>query len=273
MFNPNLKHNSFARKNKLSCYRWWFIAADWYVTVRKRWSKFLWMMLSKKDIGHIEKLNTYLNGLPNNELLSNWFPCVYNSRYSTKIVEDLNRIYNITERKSLTLRPPNLEREKDILCYIAGYIDWDGSIHLWRSKQKNWNHICGIKVVGTYDVVLWIKDKINAIIWTKWWSISKRENIYILSIPSLTTIKLYKKLKSLKLPRLERKRSKVKWIIDNPNTFKRVWENVWSSKLSITDVNTIRKRYLEWDRVTHIAKDYPVSYQMISYIVKGKNRK
>lgn len=64
---------------------------------------------------------------------------------------DLCSVYNITPRKTLTLKPPTLDNFLS-LCFLAGYIDGDGSI------SNGYIHI-----VGTRDLLLWTKQIVDKI--------------------------------------------------------------------------------------------------------------
>lgn len=83
-------------------------------------------------------------------------------------IEDLNRKFNITNRKSLTLKPPICLNNQQSLSFIAGYLDGDGSIKLVNRKGRN--GFCKIRpsigqlevsIVGTIEVLKWISSVIN----------------------------------------------------------------------------------------------------------------
>lgn len=76
--------------------------------------------------------------------------------YSNKMYNDLLK-YNLTPRKSLTLKPPaNLPKDM-IRHWIRGYFDGDGCITI---KAKKPNHLvsrCRFGILGTFEVLNFIK--------------------------------------------------------------------------------------------------------------------
>lgn len=73
---------------------------------------------------------------------------------SKKIVKDLNKIYNLSQRKSLTLRPPNIKNQDIVRSFIRGYFDGDGSIFLSNGKYR-------ISFSGTKLFLNWIQSTLN----------------------------------------------------------------------------------------------------------------
>ena len=67
------------------------------------------------------------------------------------IVKDLERLWNITPRKTMTLMPPNITDVYHTIPFIVGYIDGDGSI----SKKNSQIQIC-----GNLQMVKWIRTTI-----------------------------------------------------------------------------------------------------------------
>jgi hypothetical protein len=74
---------------------------------------------------------------------------------SSKILEDLGRVFNMGQRKSFTLKPPNLSNLLFKKAFIIGFIDGDGCISTTFSNNK---HHLRVGLVGTKDVLLWIKS-------------------------------------------------------------------------------------------------------------------
>ena len=116
-----------------------------------------------------------------------------------EICEDLLINFNITPRKSLTLKPP-LKIKDDYLkmCYIKGVIDGDGSV-------------CNNRIViyGTKELLEWIKENFD-----NWIPKNNRKtsmvrqiqnNLYVYTIGSSRKDYIYVKFKSLKCDYLERK--------------------------------------------------------------------
>lgn len=70
---------------------------------------------------------------------------------SAKIASALQKRYNITPNKSLSLKPPKRLCGDKALAWIKGYIDGDGSIMEYRGKYK-------INIIGTEQVLRWIQQ-------------------------------------------------------------------------------------------------------------------
>lgn len=93
----------------------------------------------------------------------------YNTTYcnitisSKRIIEDLYDNFNITSKKSLTLKPPEIERDDLILSFIVGLIDGDGSVGSYFYKKQNKEYFI-ITLCGTREITNWVLSQINKII-------------------------------------------------------------------------------------------------------------
>lgn len=74
---------------------------------------------------------------------------------SNKIAKDLNKYWNITPKKSLTLKPPNLTNKEEILSYIIGYIDGDGCISFEKNRYLR------LSLIGTKEILIWINNEFS----------------------------------------------------------------------------------------------------------------
>lgn len=72
-------------------------------------------------------------------------------------LHDLNQIWNITPRKTHTLRPPNLTNLRHIICYLSGLIDGDGWICLNNKADSKHGKVLEISVMGTKELMTWVK--------------------------------------------------------------------------------------------------------------------
>lgn len=71
---------------------------------------------------------------------------------------DLRRLYNISQRKSLILSPPNDLSIDEALVYLIGYIDGDGTIcYIGSDKYLK------LGMVGSLEFVLWAKEIFDTI--------------------------------------------------------------------------------------------------------------
>lgn len=134
-----------------------FIAADGNIYKPAPTRAVLAIGLSRADREHLE---TFLSDIGGGR--------VYDGKHDTKGVECLNSFvnisnlkictsleerFNITERKSLTLVPPEDLLEKERIAFIAGYIDGDGAYSYSPYKDKKYPNIT---ILGTKKMLSWI---------------------------------------------------------------------------------------------------------------------
>jgi hypothetical protein len=135
--------------------------------------------------------------------------------YSTKInitskqlITDLNNNFNITTKKSLTLKPPiNLNKECTE-AFIRGFIDGDGSFCITKSRPNKLGtrQYLILSIVGTYDVLLWIQNYINSMTNVGGLgSLGKRNLIWVLQYSIYKAAYVYKNLCPNPIFKLERK--------------------------------------------------------------------
>jgi hypothetical protein len=113
-------------------------------------------------------------------------------------IECLENNFNVTSRKTFTLKPPNLSPECS-LAYIKGYIDGDGGVYHHRDRTT-------IYLVGTNVVLSWIKDIFDEL------SSSKRAanvlpkgNVYQYAVHAGRRRKIFRCLKRIMTPEMVRK--------------------------------------------------------------------
>lgn len=122
---------------------------------------------------------------------------------------DLKDIYNIINKKSLTLEPPNIKDEDIIKAFIIGYIDGDGTI-CFIGKNK----YLKIGIVGTKSFLTWIKSYFD-----KWIPNTKAKkqigpntyspNIYEYVVYGKRAKELILLLKSVEVDKMKRKWDKI----------------------------------------------------------------
>lgn len=78
---------------------------------------------------------------------------------SQKMYDDLTS-HGCVEHKSKKLRPPNLEKKFE-RYFIRGMYDGDGSI----KKSKNAKSGYSLSIVGTKEIIEWIKHRISGSVW------------------------------------------------------------------------------------------------------------
>lgn len=204
----------FENKNSLECCYWaGFIAADGCVESHKK--NRLRIKIKDKDLDHLKKFQNsvgYNGKLHVTHKNSNKYVCI--EIYSKKIVEDLG-FFNITIRKTLTLKPPPLNGEQ-ALAFLIGYIDGDGCISI--EKLKNRNPRLRLSIVGTYGIICWIKSIFDNIV-----SFSTNANprkvgkVFQYSIASKKALYVLSKLQEINVPKLSRKWNKINQYRDLKN--------------------------------------------------------
>lgn len=206
-----VNNNFFSKPTLLNSYWAGFIAADGCILSDK---PVLQIGLSSKDKnilikfkneikfeGRIfERFNTSGDG-------KKLYPTSVLRIRSEKITKDLYKNFNITPKKSWTLKPPPLDKKK-ALAFIIGYIDGDGCI-----SQKR-NNLGGtvLKITGNKKFISWIKRtlekcfnlKIKGKIHKAWQS-----DISFLLIQGKQAFDILNKLETLPISKLERKWNKI----------------------------------------------------------------
>jgi hypothetical protein len=140
---PHLNHGYFTNLNEDNCYWAGFIAADGSLPINR---KQVVVNLADCDAQHLETLKKSLA----------FEGQVYKREYggisfvsllipSQVIYEDLQRNFNITPQKSLTLMPPPLKDEQLIRAFIRGYFDGDGCFST------------SLSFAGTVEMLSWIR--------------------------------------------------------------------------------------------------------------------
>lgn len=147
-----LNNNFFSTRNMKSAYWAGFIAADGCIHDNKNVS----IDLQYKDRSQIFKLKAALKheGHVFERRSDKKFSRL--AFKSEKIVIDLKRIYNISSRKSLTLKSPNIKQENIIRAFIRGFMDGDGSIYYYNNKRG-----CAVSFNGTKEMLVWVKSNIK----------------------------------------------------------------------------------------------------------------
>jgi len=193
--------NFFEIPNILNSYWAGFLAADGYVV--NNCNK-LGVILAIKDKEHILKfardidyrgrfVSRFRAFTTTPKRLKEQFGIQING--AKKLILDLYTNYNITQNKSKTLLPPNLQNDQLIDAFIVGYIDGDGSIN--EGKKS-------VSIRGTQEILTWIRNRFASIIPTK---TNPRINsgIYIINFTNNTAIRLINYYKNIDVPKLERK--------------------------------------------------------------------
>ena len=211
-FSPGKNPGSRTKFNEYSCNdnyfsipteenSYWagFIAADG--NIHKRTLSF---GLKHSDIQQIELFKSHIQSESpiktyNTKLNDKIFKFSSIAINSEKICSDLLRNFNITKNKSLTLEPPPLN-DSCLDYYIKGYICGDGCISIYNNRRYDKMRL---SILGTYNVLMCIKNRISEIIQMDVGSLYKIKNIYNLSYSSKTARTIFLHYYGLKygLPR------------------------------------------------------------------------
>lgn len=198
--SPNFNEDYFAEPNLENSYWAGFIAADGCVTKPARGQSLLRVVLASKDDSHVYLLRNSIGGgrVRAYSRKSDSSEKILESTglyvVSDKLCEDLKSKYNITPRKTLTLKPPDLDGDF-AYAFIAGYIDGDGCYDIRNSRPR-------IQVAGTYEVLSWISNVFGSRNRPRRTS---GEKVYHIQFSGDGAINMRETFKNLNLPLLSRK--------------------------------------------------------------------
>lgn len=201
----------FEKPNLLNCYYAGFLAADGCISRSEKTCSIGlarkdrdWVANFKNDIKFEGPIKDYVSkGFPNSSIVIN----------SPKIVEDLKKNFNIVPVKSLILKHPNITDKKLIDAFICGYIDGDGCITFCSNGKKQKS--IAISVLGTLDMVTWIKHRICEILGKEIGSISHKKGhnngVHTYSFSHRNARKIFLEYYKISVPKLKRKWSEDKY--------------------------------------------------------------
>jgi hypothetical protein len=194
--------NYFSKFDQETCYWAGFIAADGCIYPKENKVK---LRLGSLDREHLERFREVIEYSGDIYDEPNYPSSEINIYSAVQVISDLYRYYNITGRKSLTLKPPNLTEHLWSKCYIIGYIDGDGCI-----SEKQGNSL-GLDILGTLEMLFFIKNKFEV-----WYPRKKnpqdiycRGKFYRFAVSGKRAVHILTDLLSFDVPRLERKWNKV----------------------------------------------------------------
>lgn len=245
----SINDSFFCDPKILNSYWAGFIAADGCI-LEKKINNILQLELSCKDIKHLEKFKKDIcfdGNIYKTQRCTNYHKEVCSCKISIssqKICDDLRINYNITPRKTNTIKPPIILDDTNSLAFICGLIDGDGCITL------NTNNVT-IRCCGRLELMEWAANKINEILNIKNnIIIQKPSGCYVFVIShSKNVVALYEKVKDISIPLLNRK-----WdLVDKYKT------NIKYSKRNKTIVEFNGKSQPLW----YWAEDLNMSYNVL----------
>lgn len=138
-----------------SAYWGGFIAADGCIT-----NNTLKICLSYDDLGHLEKFKDFMQNT--HKITSNtdkYYRCEMSFKQET-VLNDLRLNYNITERKSLTYKLPEIPCD-EFRHFLRGYFDGDGCICESFSNKNSVTATLYTTITGSNDFIKALYEKIN----------------------------------------------------------------------------------------------------------------
>lgn len=241
------RHNEdfFDILNNTNCYWAGFIAADGYIDQNR-----LGITISSKDKNHLKRFakDIKYNGNILDSIIRN--KNYGKSRFKKKeyytsslvigsainIIKKLNDIFNITPRKSFTLKSPNINNLENILSYIVGYIDGDGTVYVDNKNRMQLSIVSGSK-----DILDWILSIFNQISPTNYTKRtaqvrkekrkSRKSNTYCIKITGYRAQNICHILNMIKVPRLQRKWKCISNYRYIKNRSSDKWKNRFETKL------------------------------------------
>ncbi len=218
----------FGHPNLLNCYWAGMSAAD--CNILKKSDNNYWYKLDlalpdeqhlkqlKLDTGHTGPI-TYCQRINKKRKGARLYnSCVVNIS-CTKWGQDLESNFSITQRKTLTLQPPNLKDIYLIYAFIIGFIDGDGNIH---ARKKNFYKSLSLGFFNSSkDIMIWIKNSLNTIVDLNDCNISQIKNskCYQFTISGQKSAIIVDFFRQFNLPRLARKWDKPE-VIEMINRYK-----------------------------------------------------
>lgn len=209
--NPNSKKKRvntindmfFFFPTEINCYWAGLLAADGNIT-----NKVINISLQEKDKNQVILFNNQLNSSYSVKryVAKKKFPYYSLSFTSEQIKNDLFNNFNLIERKSLTLLPPNIKDNNLIDAFICGYVDGDGTIGLYDSKRQK---SLIISFLGTFEMCSWIKNRFEQIIGKPIKNLCKNHNsennTYRLYLADKNARIIFNHYYNIQVPKLERK--------------------------------------------------------------------
>ncbi len=213
-----INHDFFKVQSPEMAYVLGFIAADGCIMEGQRGGRKLEIGLAKKDVLYLEKI-TKLMGFTG-KLHFKERTQSYTFAIGSRIIFDDLLFYNITPRKSLTLKWPDKLEEKYYPDFIRGYFDGDGSCRIQEGYVDRTNTALPtleFSILGTLEFLSDLKTYINRVNNNNFGGIEflRQFNVYRLTFGGTETAEDFGKIiyYSDNLIKLERKHNRYKkWL-------------------------------------------------------------
>lgn len=172
---PRIKvnHFFFSEYNEISCYWAGFILADGYIRTKNRFT--LEIKLQKRDLNHLHKFKKDIEYMGDIKERKTYYSITISS---SEIVNNLNKNFEIKNKKSLICYITNKIPKIFLKDFIRGYFDGDGSITYTTTDTIN--------LLGTETTVDFIRNYFHDYVGIKLRSkeipaIIKNGNIYVIN--------------------------------------------------------------------------------------------
>lgn len=216
----------FEIPNEINCSIAGMIASDGNVQKSKKKNGFRLIMCLKREDEPIlkdiitttksnanilqQKVNRKLLGskvrLVDNPQFKDYFSSTVTFSSAKKWMDDLQKYWNITENKSLTLTAPSFNDLNLSLAYILGIINGDGTIGIQKTGNKNYFYI---RLLGTRNLLEWAKNRFEEALREKIDGEVHVErdgaSVYLLQVNGIQAIKLFEQMRVLNCIQLARK--------------------------------------------------------------------
>lgn len=205
--------NFFDKPNIENSYLAGFIAADGCLFTMPSGKTSLKLNLQKKDeqILYTFKRQMEYTGPISNYILEGREYSLFQIHGANNCAYHLEKYWNITNRKTYTLKKPNVSNYKLSLAYFIGFFDGDGC---WCETTYNGEKRYCLSISGTKEMMLWVKNLLNKLVPeigdTKIYYYPKRSKAYLYKASGKRALQI---------------RSKLNNIIDIPWKFSRKWTN------------------------------------------------
>lgn len=177
---PEIKNiNAFADFSEESAYWGGFIAADGCIT-----NNTLKICLGYDDLSHLEKFQKFMQNTHKITINTEKYYRCEMSFKQEKVIQDLKDKYNITERKSLTYKLPELD-DKYFWHFLRGYFDGDGCICESFSNKNSITATLYTTITGSNEFINSLYNKVNLA-----GTIQQKQNVSVIRFNTNSSYKL-----------------------------------------------------------------------------------
>lgn len=222
------KENFFDIPNELNCSIAGYLSADGCISISPKTGCRVIMTICKEDVSYLEELKNILGF--NGKLYYRFRKNIFIKKRSGKInyfdsesynlqigaaqkwCEKLKTIWNIIEKKTDRLIPPNLIELNHCLAFMQGSINGDGSLNCYNYDYPVKGKHFHLDLLGTEKLLQFFEKLVNKIIPEKFIdkipatvNYKKEEKIFNYQINGVRAYIIGKMILSMKLPEIKRK--------------------------------------------------------------------